>query len=71
LRLLECAQLRVKDVDLATRELRVRDGKGRKDRVAMIPARLLAPLSEQLARVRRQHEADLRRATAGSRCRMR
>jgi integron integrase len=61
LRLLECAELRVKDVDLATRELRVRDGKGRKDRVAMIPARLLAPLSQQLARVRRQHEADLRR----------
>jgi integron integrase len=61
LRLLERAELRVKDVDLARRELRVRDGKGRKDRVTMIPARLLAPLSEQLARVRRQHEADLRR----------
>ena len=60
LRLLECAELRVKDVDLARRELRVRDGKGRKDRVTMSPARLLAPLSEQLARVRRQHEADLR-----------
>jgi integron integrase len=59
LRLLECAELRVKDVDLATRELRVRDGKGRKDRVTMIPARLIAPLSEQIARVRRRHEADL------------
>jgi integron integrase len=61
LRLLECAELRVKDVDLATRELRVRDGKGRKDRVTMVPARLVAPLSEQIARVRRQHETDLRR----------
>jgi integron integrase len=61
LRLLECAQLRVKDVDLGTRELRVRDGKGRKDRVTMIPARLVTPLSEQIARVQRQHEKDLRR----------
>ena len=60
LRLLECAALRVKDVDLAARELRVRDGKGRRDRVTMIPARLVGPLSEQIACVRRQHDADLR-----------
>lgn len=60
LRLQECVELRIKDVDMATRELRVRDGKGRKDRVTMIPARLLEPLAAQLAASRRQHEADLR-----------
>jgi integron integrase len=58
LRLLECAQLRVKDVDLGRRELTVRDGKGRKDRVTMLPTSLVAPLSAHLARVRRLHERD-------------
>jgi site-specific recombinase XerD len=37
LRLLECVELRVKDMDLEAREIRVRDGKGRKDRVTMVP----------------------------------
>ena len=60
LRLLECVELRVKDVDLAKRELRVRDGKGRKDRVTMIPARLIEPLAARLADTRRLHDADLR-----------
>lgn len=59
LRLLECAELRVKDVDLATREIRVRDGKGRKDRVTMIPARLIGPLAVRIAETKRLHEADL------------
>ena len=59
LRLLECAELRVKDVDLAKRELRVRDGKGRKDRVTVIPARLVEPLALQIASARRTHESDL------------
>lgn len=60
LRLLECASLRVKDVDLARRELTVRDGKGRKDRVTVLPVALAEPLRRQLSRARRQHEADLR-----------
>ena len=59
LRLLECAELRVKDVDLATREIRVRDGKGRKDRVTLIPARLIEPRAIRIAETRRLHEADL------------
>ena len=59
LRLLECVELRVKDVDLATREIRVRDGKGRKDRVTMIPARLIEPLAVRIAGTKRLHEADL------------
>jgi integron integrase len=65
LRLLECARLRVKDIDLQRREVTVRDGKGRKDRVTVLPARMVAPLEAHLARVRRQHEADLRQG-AGS-----
>ena len=60
LRLLECAELRAKDVDLAKREIRVRDGKGRKDRVTVIPARLVEPLAVRLAETRRLHEADVR-----------
>jgi integron integrase len=58
LRLLECCRLRVKDLDLERREIMVRDGKGRKDRVTVLPARLVEPLRTHLARVRRQHEAD-------------
>ena len=42
LRLLECARLRIKDVDFAMGEITVRDGKGRKDRVTMLPATLEA-----------------------------
>jgi integron integrase len=59
LRLIECVELRVKDLDLAKREIRVRDGKGRRDRVTMIRARLIEPLAAQLAETRRRHEADL------------
>jgi integron integrase len=60
LRLLECAELRVKDVDVAKREIRVRDGKGRKDRVTVIPARLVEPLAAQLSATMRLYEADVR-----------
>ncbi|MBL8485331.1 MAG: integron integrase, partial [Rhodocyclaceae bacterium] len=52
-------RLRVKDVDLARLEIVVRDGKGEKDRVTMLPASLVAPLQEHLVRVRALHEADL------------
>ena len=58
LRVLECARLRIKDIDFARCELTVRDGKGRKDRVTVLPAKLVDPLSAQVARVRRQFEAD-------------
>jgi integron integrase len=59
LRLLECARLRVKDLDLARGEIAVRDGKGSKDRVTMLPTTLVGPLSAHLARRRRQHEVEL------------
>jgi integron integrase len=59
LRLLECCRLRVKDVDLERREIVVHDGKGRKDRVTVLPERLVPPLRVHVERVRRQHLADL------------
>jgi integron integrase len=60
MRLLEALRLRVKDVEFARREILVRDGKGGKDRVTMLPASLVEPLQAHLRVVRAQHEADLR-----------
>ncbi len=59
LRLLECAELRVKDINFDRGELIIRDGKGGKDRVTMLPTALKTPLLDHLARVRAQHEKDL------------
>jgi len=59
MRLLECLRLRVKDLDLARHEIVVRDGKGGKDRVTMVPVALVPALQAQLARCRVQHAADL------------
>jgi integron integrase len=59
LRLLECARLRVKDVDFATNQILVRGGKGDKDRVTLLPASVKADLVRHLVAARRQHEADL------------
>ena len=52
-------RLRVKDVEFERREIVVRDGKGARDRVTMLPARLVKPLQEHLVRVRAMHERDL------------
>ncbi|HVV48884.1 MAG TPA: integron integrase [Polyangia bacterium] len=60
LRLLEALQLRVKDVDLARRELTVRRGKGQKDRRTVLPGALVDRLTEQLTTARAQHADDLR-----------
>ena len=60
LRLMECVRLRVKDVDLPRFQLMVRDGKGGKDRVTVLPASLVEPLERQLERARALHELDLR-----------
>ena len=59
MRLLEGLRLRVKDVEFERREIVVRDGKGGKDRVTMLPENLVLPLQDQLARARRLHDADL------------
>lgn len=60
LRVLECLRLRVKDVDLGYRQILVRDGKGEKDRVTMLPEKLVGPLRAHLERVRGLHVRDLR-----------
>jgi len=61
LRLMECVRLRVKDVDFAQHQIIVRDGKGQKDRVTMLPDSVVISLQEHLQRVKRLHEADLAR----------
>ena len=59
LRLMECLRLRVKDIDFAYVQIMVRDGKGGKDRVTMLPVNLATPLQKHLARIKLQHEQDL------------
>ena len=61
LRLRECCRLRVQDLDFGMNQIVVRDGKGAKDRVTMLPAVVKEALAQHLQRVKRQHEADLRR----------
>ena len=60
LRLMECVRLRVKDLDFERLQLTVREGKGGKDRVTMLPGPLVEPLRRQLERARALHEADVR-----------
>lgn len=59
LRLLECARLRVKDVEFASNQILVRDGKGRKDRATLLPATAKADLARHLEAMRQQHQRDL------------
>jgi integron integrase len=59
LRLMECLRLRVKDIDFSRHELLVRDGKGFKDRVTMLPAAVAPRLAEHLVAVQQQHDQDV------------
>ena len=59
LRLMECIRLRVKDIDFAYAQIVVRDAKGGKDRVTMLPVELVGPLQKHLARTEAQHNQDL------------
>src|SRR5437667_12865664 len=59
LRLMECVRLRVKDVDFGYARITVRDGKGAKDRVTMLPVNVAAALERHLVKVKAQHEQDL------------
>jgi integron integrase len=65
MRVLECLRLRVKDVDFTRREVLIRDGKGAKDRVTVLPDRLLLPLRRHLVRVRGLHQSDGAAGVAG------
>jgi integron integrase len=59
LRLLECLRLRVKDIDFASHQILVREGKGNKDRRTMLPAIVKEPLAAHIEHVRRQYQCDL------------
>jgi len=59
LRLMECLRLRVKDIDFEQSQIVVRQGKGEKDRLTILPTSLVAPLKAQIAFVRQQHARDL------------
>jgi integron integrase len=59
LRLMECVRLRVKDIDFGYGHITVRDGKGLRDRVTVLPERLRHPLQVHLARVHEIHRRDL------------
>jgi len=59
LRLLEALRIRIKDVDLATRTIIIRNGKGFKDRATVLPDSLVAPLRLRIARLRDLHDAAL------------
>jgi integron integrase len=59
LRLQEALELRVKDIDFERRQITVRQGKGRKDRMAVLPERIHSRLVNHLERVRLQHARDV------------
>ncbi|MEW6719698.1 MAG: integron integrase [Thermodesulfobacteriota bacterium] len=61
LRLLECLELRIKDIDFGYRQITVRGGKGNKDRVTMLPAAVDARLKLHIEDVRARHEKDLKK----------
>src|ERR1700742_1366218 len=62
LRLMECLRLRVKDIDFDYDRVIVRDGKGAKDRITLLPPSLKAPLQRHLSKVRALHEQDLQQS---------
>jgi integron integrase len=61
LRLMECLRLRVKDIDFGYNRIIVRDGKGLRERVALLPRRICAPLRAHIDRVQELHRQDLAR----------
>lgn len=60
LRLMECLCLRVQDVDFSRHEILIRDGKGAKDRITMLPKAPKVPLQDHLKQVKAVHQQDVR-----------
>jgi integron integrase len=58
MRLMECMTLRIKDVDFGRREIIIREGKGSKDRVTMLPIALVTPLRDQIECARSVYDED-------------
>jgi integrase len=65
MRLMECVRLRVKDIDFDHCEITVRDGKGGKDRMTMLPDLLVGPLRDQLQKSRTLFSEDRRKHLPG------
>jgi integron integrase len=65
MRLMECLRLRVKDVELTRRQIIVRQGKGGKDRITMLPESLVSGMTSHLREVRRVYEGDRAARVAG------
>jgi integron integrase len=65
LRIMECLRLRVQDIDFETGQITVRDGKGAKDRVTMLPERFAGPLREQIEQARKIFNGDRAKKVAG------
>jgi integrase len=59
LRLMECLRLRIKDADFGQNHILVRDGKGQKDRTAVLPSLLVGPLRERVERAKEVHRRDV------------
>ena len=59
MRLLEGLRLRIKDVEFELREIIIRDGKGAKDRVTVLPENILLPLKKQMEKAKLLHDTDL------------
>lgn len=57
---MECVRLRVKDLDFTMKQIIVRDGKGGKDRITVLPNSVIAPLERHLAKVKALHERDIK-----------
>lgn len=65
MRVMECLRLRIKDLEFERLEIIVREGKGQKDRVTMLPASLAENLKRQLKAARSLFEADRAQGVAG------
>ena len=60
LRLRECLELRIKDIDFDYNQIFIRDAKGEKDRIVPLPQKLKPPLKSQMEKVKRLHEQDVK-----------
>jgi len=61
MRLNECLNLRIKDVDFGMNQIIVRDGKGEKDRITVLPNKIVFELEKHIDRVKKLHEQDIKR----------
>jgi integron integrase len=66
MRLSEVHNLRIKDIDFSAKRIHVRDGKGRKDRITILPSSLVGPLQSHLVKVKALHQEDLSKGYGSS-----